>query len=109
MIFNVCIEPDIDTAYTLFPSEPDVLRWPIWLLTAAALAEGITITLLERYMYALPWYEHQSLQEKRKGRCIAEMRARKREDILERVREQTEGVLLDLMAALGAREVSSFR
>ncbi|TFK63164.1 hypothetical protein BDN72DRAFT_882234 [Pluteus cervinus] len=77
--------------------EPDVLRYPISLLTAAALIHGLTVALVARYEHEDEWYngvlcrrsknyaKHISNQEKARHR---------------KAQEEAEAVIQDIQAAL---------
>jgi len=94
--------------YNSVSSEPDVLRFPVWLLTAAALAEGVIATLVNRYEYLGPWNAHACharRREKEMSRWVAMTGTEERQRLMTKGERETEGVFLDLMAAVGVREV----
>ena len=78
------------------------------MLTAAALAESMISTLASRYEYLVPWHAH-SCHARRRGRemsrCVAKTVTEEREKLVKKAERETEGVLLDLMAVMGVREV----
>ncbi|KAJ7272791.1 hypothetical protein C8J57DRAFT_259459 [Mycena rebaudengoi] len=77
--------------------EPDVLRFPISLLTAAALAEALILTLLTKYEYDVSSHRHFVLRRPNRHPD----RAKKlRQKLVDRVLREVEGVVQDIQAVL---------
>ena len=83
-----------------------MLRFPLWLLTGAVLAESIVATLVCKYEHEAPWYEQCNARRKRgrRSRCVAQTHVKER---TEKAEVEAEGVLLDLIEALTVKEVRS--
>ena len=107
-VLGPCILPCFSYLINSVFSESDVLRFPVWLLTAAALAESIISTLVSRYEYLVPWNAHPCHARrtgKEMNKHFAMTGTEDRQKLVKKAERETEGVLLDLMAAMGIREV----
>lgn len=104
--FLACIRR-ILTCFFL-PTEPDVLRFQISVLTAASLMEGIVSGLVKKYELEAPFHvgvtcRHQeSLSATYPTTDLVELRERH----LRRAQRETEGVFWDLQETLSIRNVS---
>jgi hypothetical protein len=85
-----------------FRIEPDVLRFPISLLTAAALAEALIPTLLTKYEYDVSSHRHFVLRRPNRHPDRAKKLRQKLED---RVLREVEGVVQDIQAVLRISDV----
>jgi len=86
-------------------TEADVMRFPVSVLTTAAVSRSLVLVLTERYYYESDWnsfsnYTHLIGQ----GRDGFEVARRFRDAAV----EDTEGVILDIQAVVGVSQVSFF-
>ncbi|KAF8621437.1 hypothetical protein AX15_007795 [Amanita polypyramis BW_CC] len=85
-------------------AEPDVLQYPISLLTVACLVEGILAALVQKHDFGLKWRKC-VLRTARNLKTVA--KARKRQRTVKRIEERVEGVIHDMQAAIGLSDVST--
>jgi len=91
-------------------AEPDILRFPISVLTAAALIEGMRASLVLKYEYEAKWSAEMARRQRRGGqrrvsKHVVESESKmlaKRERKAERV---IEGVVQDIQALLRINDV----
>jgi hypothetical protein len=102
-------------------TEPDILRFPISLLTISALISGIIIALINHYeaeAEAIIWRQQQSLHETKTCTCNSAVSCAQRDSFqdaqvqaqrrfVRRAVKAAGGVILDLQDLLGVGDVSS--
>jgi len=101
---------------SLFPSsysslipctEPDVLLFPISLLTVAALADAIQASLVHKYEYDARWMaRRRQLRNGSALKHIVEGQSKLRAKRERRAEREAEGVVQDVQAALTISDVS---
>lgn len=103
--FQVFLCPILHVFHAYLPlAEPDILRFPIAVLTAAALVEGLTATLVAKYEYEADW--HREVTRRRRPRRSHVGGGALMERRVARAEREVEGVLHDIQAALQLSDVS---
>jgi hypothetical protein len=102
---------------SLFPScrilisftEPDVLRFAISLLTAAALTDAIQAALVQKYEYAAKWNAEMARRRHKSGsglKHVVEAESKVRAKREKRAAREAEGVVQDVQEVLRISDVS---
>lgn len=107
-------------AYIIFPSltlsvliaEPDILRFPLSLVTTAALFEGIIACLVAKYEHEAQWH-HEVTRRRRPGQIglsnhMLESAAQLYESRVNRAKRESEGAIHDIQILLCITDVSIF-
>jgi hypothetical protein len=92
-----------------FCTEPDVLRFAISLLTAAALTDAIQASLVQKYEYEAKWNAEMARRrhKSRSGqRFIVEAESTAQANRERRAEREAEGVVQDVQAVLRISDVS---
>jgi hypothetical protein len=89
-------------------AEPDVLRFPVSLLTAGTLVDAILASLVLKYEYEAGWRGETSRRRRPEHVSnyarISELKLRQKRE--RRAEREAEGVIQDIQAVLGITDVS---
>ncbi|KAJ7491061.1 hypothetical protein FB451DRAFT_1124688 [Mycena latifolia] len=86
-------------------SEPDVLKFPISLLTVAALVEALVATLVSRYEYDASLGSHVVRRRSKKTHASS---AKLKQKLVAQAEGEIEGVVQDIQALVGISDVILF-